>query len=557
MARFDSNVAIRIGADFVGLPAFKKADTSVDKLYKSTKKLAAAFGVTFSAAAIGRFGATAVREFASAEREAQTLLGTMKSLNLAFAAPQLGAYLDDLEKLTGINRGELQPALQKLVTQTGSITKAQEILNTAVKVSFSGLMDVSTAANALTQAYVGNVKGLRSFNLGVTSAELSLMSFDQILARVANTYDGQFAEALDSTTVKLNKVKNASENLRESIGEGLVKSFSNLAGNGDIDKATSKLEKFGELAGRIIGNLFTPTKVGDFYLPIPNLLKKPAQTNTIGSPASWREKNIALAKAEAKATANAKKIEDAKLATLRKQTAEKKAQAAVDKANALIARANEKFDLEGIQLQAALMSSKLTPEEETRLKLKKAIWELEQALAQNDELRIAAATKLLQNALAQYNNMEALNNAAKKLADIFDALGFDKKLIDLMNLQQAKALLEQMSSIRFASYGGGGNVAFQNFAGADPTAVAAYGMDVIAVNPDMPVFYEGFSGATGTDPNTLANIAGGDIYINAVIEGNVMSANDLAEEIRKQLQNAQQSGKDVNWARQALPATFL
>jgi len=458
MARFDSNVAIRIAADFVGLPAFKKADTAVDKLYKSTKNLAGAFGVAFSATALVRFGSTAVREFASAEREAQTLLGTMKSLNLAFAAPELGAFLDDLEKLTGINRGELQPALQKLITQTGSVVKAQEILNTAVKVSFSGLMDVSTAANALTQAYVGNVKGLRSFNLGLTSTELSLMTFDQILAKVANTYDGQFAEALDSTTVKINKVKNASENLKESIGEGLVKAFSDLAGNGDIDQATSKLEKFGELAGRIIGNLFTPTKVGDFYLPIPNLLKKPTQSSSLGSPASWREKNVALAKAEAKAAANAKKIEDAKLATLRKQTAEKRAQAAIDKANKALSAANAMFDPQGIQIAAALQGN-ITDEQRKRLELMKMIWDLEQAIAQENISQIEKLTAQLLELTKQTEQLNKNFQALEKINDILDKLGYSRKLFDLDNISSALNMLNRMT---------GSNYTVQNFAATVP-----------------------------------------------------------------------------------------
>jgi len=450
MAKFDSNVAIRIAADFVGVPAFKKADTAVDKLYKSTKKLAAAFGVTFSAAAIGRFGASAVREFANAEREAQTLLGTMKSLNLAFAAPELGTYLDDLERLTGINRGELQPALQKLVTQTGSVTKAQEILNTAIKVSFSGLMDVSTAANVLTQAYVGNVKGLRQFNLGLTSTELSLMTFDQILAKVANTYDGQFAEALDSTTVKLNKVKNASENLKESIGQGLVKAFSDLAGNGDIDKATSKLEQFGELAGRIIGNLFTPTKVGSFYLPIPNLLKKPAQTNTIGSPASWREKNIALAKAEAKAAANAKKIEDSKLSTLRKQTAEKRAQAAVDKANKALSAASAMFDPQGIQIAAA-MQGKITDEQRARLELMQKIFDLEQAIAQGNTTQIEKLTAQLEALTKQTTQLNANFQALEKINDVMNKIGYGRQLFDLANIEATLGLLKDIGGGTFTA----------------------------------------------------------------------------------------------------------
>lgn len=449
MSKF-SDLAIRIGADFVGAPAFKKADTSIDRLYKTTKKLAGAFGVAFSADRLVRFGASAVREFASAEREAQTLLGTMKSLNLAFAAPELGQFLDDLERLTGINRGELQPALQKLVTQTGSVTKAQEILNTAVKVSFSGLMDVSSAANILTQAYVGNTKGLRQFNLGLSTAEISLMSFDQILGKVAATYDGQFAEALDSTTVKLNKVKIASENAKESIGQGLVNAFSTLAGNGDIDSATSKLEKFSEVAGRIIGNLFTPTKVGDFYLPIPNLFKKPASQNSLGSPASWREKNVALAKAEAAAAARAKKLEDAKLATLRKQTAEKRAQAAVDKANKALSAANAMFDPQGIQIAAALQG-KITEDQRQRLELMQKIWELEQAIDSGNTALIEKLTAQLLELTKQTEQLNKNLEALNKINEMLNQIGYGRKLFDLENIDGAISRINQLTGASFTA----------------------------------------------------------------------------------------------------------
>lgn len=449
MSKF-SDLAIRIGADWVGAPAFKKADTSIDKLYKTTKKLAASFGIAFSADRMVRFGASAVREFASAEREAQTLLGTMKSLNLAFAAPELGQFLDDLERLTGINRAELQPALQKLVTQTGSVTKAQEILNTAVKVSFSGLMDVSTAANILTQAYVGNTKGLRQFNLGLTTTEISLMSFEQILGKVASTYDGQFAEALDSTTVKLNKVRIAAENAKESIGEGLVNAFSSLAGGGDIDTATSKLEKFGEVAGRIIGNLFTPTKVGDFYLPIPNLLKKSAQQSSIGSPASWREKNVALAKAEAAAAARTKKLEDAKLASLRKQTAEKRAQAAVDKANKALSAANAMFDPQGIQIAAALQG-RITEDQRKRLELMQKIWELEQAIDSGNTALIEKLTAQLLELTKQTEQLNKNLEALNKINELLNQIGYGRKLFDLENIDGAISRINQLTGASFTA----------------------------------------------------------------------------------------------------------
>ena len=444
-----SDVAIKIAADFVGAPAFKKADTAVTKLYKTTTKLAGAFGLTFSAVQLSRFGASAVREFASAEREAQTLLGTMKSLNLAFAAPQMGQFLDDLERVSGINRAELQPALQKLITQTGSLAKSQEILNTAVAVSFSGLMDVSSAANILTQAYIGNKKGLRQFNLGLDTATLSAMSFEEILDKVDDTYRNQFEGALESATVKMNKLKNATENAKENIGEGLVGAFKLLAGGGDLDKSITKLDRFSQILSGLIANAFNPIKVGDFYLPIPNLAKafeKPMAD--LGNPASWRRQNAAILKAEKEARDKALKAEQARLALLRKQTAEKRAQTALDKANAALSKSKEMFDLEGIQIQAALQGN-ISDVERSRLETMKAIYDLEKAIEQGNISLIEKLTAQLNTQRLQTLELNSQAAALIAMKDLLGKMGYDRSLFNLDNISQAMNLLNSMSGLQY------------------------------------------------------------------------------------------------------------
>lgn len=457
MAAF-SDIAVRIAADFVGAPAFKKADTAVDKLYKTTNKLAAAFGVTFSAAAVGRFAASSIRAFAAEERQIASLTATVKSLGLAFQADSVNNYIEDLERLTGIARDELQPAFQRLLTQTGSVIKSQEILSAAIKVSFSGLMSTEEAANALTQAYVGNVKGLKQFNLGLTNTELAAMSFDQILSKVESTYKDQFKAAMENTETKLNKVKVAADNAKESIGEGLLKAMSDLAGNGDLDKANSKLERFGQILGQLIGNAFNPVKVGDFYLPIPNLMAKEPQKNTIGSPGSWRAKNDAINKKAAETAAKLKKIEDAKLTTLRKQTAEKRAQTALDNANKALSGAKSMFDIEGIQIAAALQGN-ITEEQRKRLELMQKIWELEQAIDAGNTSLIEKLTKQLEELTKQTAQLNANFAALTKINDILNQIGYGRQLFDLDNLSSALNLLNQMTGSSYTP---------QNFAAQVP-----------------------------------------------------------------------------------------
>ena len=445
-----SDIAIRIGADFLGAPAFKKADTAVDKLYKTTTRLAAAFGVTFSAAAVGRFAASSIRAFAAEERQIATLTTTVKNLGLAFQADSLNAYVEDLERLTGITRDQLNPALQKLLTQTGSVTRSQQILSSAIEVSFSGLMSLEEASSALTQAYVGNVRGLKQLNLGLTNAELSAMSFDQILAKINETYKSQFKTAMENTETKLNKIKVAADNAKESIGGGLVKAFSDLAGNGNLDAANSKLERMGELLGRIIGNAFNPVKVGGFYLPIPNLLAKEPEKSTIGSPASWRAKNAAIIKAEREAADKLKKIEDAKLKTLKQQLATKRASAAVDKARASLTDAKGMFDLEAIQIQAALQGN-ITDEQRKRLEMLMKIWELEQALDKGNTDLIIKLTEQLEQLTKQFTQLNLNFAMLEKINDLLDKIGYGRKLFDTENLNQTLGILSQITGSKQTS----------------------------------------------------------------------------------------------------------
>lgn len=448
-----SDIAIRIAADFVGIPAFKKADTAVDKLYKTTKKLAVTFGATFSAAAVARYGASAVRAFAAEERQIASLTATVKSLGLGFRSTDVNTFIEDLERLTGVAREQLQPAFQRLLSQTGSITKAQKILTTAVKVSMSGLMSTEEAANALTQAYVGNVKGLKQFNLGLTNAQLAGMSFDEILQKVATTYNSQFNEALDTTQVKIDKLNVALGNTKEAIGGGLVKAFSDLAGNGNIDKANSKLETFGNTLGTILGNLFNPVQVKGFFLPIPNLLAKQSQATGAGIGFGKRispQQIMKERKIEKDAALKLLSIEKQKASALAKQTIEKKAQAALDKAALALSTAGNIFDLERIGIAAAMQNQNLTENERKRLEIKQAIFNLEDAIATKDTAKITAATNLLNGLTSQFAIMQKQDALLGQIKTAFDSLGLNKDLINIDNLQKALDLLLKMQGIKIS-----------------------------------------------------------------------------------------------------------
>ena len=454
---------IKIGSS-LDAKGFKQAETALQKLTKSTKRFAATFGVAFSAQAVARYGASAVRAFAAEERQIQSLTNTVKNLGLAFQAPEVNAYLADLERLTGISRDQLQPAFQKLLTQTGSITSAQKIFTAALEASASGIISLDDAANALSSAYVGNKKGIQGFKLGLTNAELAAMSFDQILQKITDTYKGQFKDSLDSTATKIGKVEVAAKNAKVAIGEGLVDAFANLAGSGDIDKATSKLEKFGKTAGDVLRSItsngwksfvdfINPATTGGFTNPNKN----PFGAN-LGSPATWRANNAKIIKAEQEARDKALKAEQKRLELLRKQTSEKRAQTAIDNANKALAGAKSMFDIEGIQIAAALHGN-ITEEQRKRLELMQKIWELEQAIDADNTSLIEKLTKQLEELTKQTAQLNANFAALTKINDILNQIGYGRQLLDLDNLTSALNLLNQMTGSTYTP---------QNFAAQVP-----------------------------------------------------------------------------------------
>jgi hypothetical protein len=190
--------------------------------------------------------------------------------------------------------------------------------------------------------------------------------------------------------------------------------------------------------------------VGSFYLPIPALLRKEPQANTSGSPASWRAKNAALAKAEAAAAAKTKKLEDAKLATLRKQTAEKRAQAAVDKANKALSAANAMFDPQGIQIAAALQG-KITEDQRKRLELMQKIWELEQAIDSGNSALIEKLTAQLLELTKQTEQLNKNLEALNKINEILNQIGYGRKLFDLENIDGAISRINQLTGASFTA----------------------------------------------------------------------------------------------------------
>jgi hypothetical protein len=396
-----SNIDIKILAEFLGKSAFKQADTAVGKLNKNVKSLGASFGIAFGGAALGIAIKKSIRDFADAERETQQLTNTVKNLGLAFAAPEVDAYVEKIGKLYGVTGDQAVPALQALLTATGSVSRSTKIMNVALDLAASRNADVASVASDLANAYVGNTKGLNQYRLGLTKAELAAMSFDEILEKIGSQTLGSADEAAKTLSGQLAILSEVSNQAKERIGGGLVQALGGLGGQNGAGGAAKNIENlsikltnaitgFGYLvqeikiaqpilvaAGLAIGLAWAPwlTAIGVAAVAIGaigNAMRKstpqqPMNTGKLffpsGGDGGYKERAAAEKKAEDAAAARAKKLQ-----------AMAKASEKAQKDSLKLAKAKAIFDLKQIQIEAAL-KGEISKEDEIRLKLMKAIEE--------------------------------------------------------------------------------------------------------------------------------------------------------------------------------------
>jgi hypothetical protein len=386
----NADVGINIVTQFTGKGKFKQAEDSLTRLNRQVKGLAKSYVGLYGAQKLYSYGKESLKAFVADDKAARQLTQTVTNLGLAYEATNVENFVQGLEKTYAVADDLLRPSMAKLLQVTQSVTKSQEIMRTALNASSGAGVDLGTAVTDLSQAYVGNLRGLRKYNLGLTQAELSTMTFQQIQEKLNNTFTGQAALAVDTYAGKMDALTIASGNAKEIIGKGLTDAITSAFGGGDIDKATTNIESMGQVVADIVAGLGIMTNsvveliaktdrftVGRFLQnrSESNKAKTPYDPMSAVNPGLtpefmklFKERQ----KADAAAAKRQKELAAAALALAKKQTKELKQQTALQKAKTTLGKTSAVFDMDLIQNTAAL-KGKLTDEETLKLKLQQAI----------------------------------------------------------------------------------------------------------------------------------------------------------------------------------------
>jgi hypothetical protein len=393
-----TNLMIGIGAEYKGRGAFKQAETATQKLTKSVRNLAGAFGIAFGTRAVVNFAKVSLKAFQESEAQQQRLARLLEVTNDASKEQidVLTRQADALERLGVVSAGSISQVQSQLATfdlQILTINKlTPAILDyvTAEKGAAATADDFKAATNGLAQALNGNFASLTKTGFVLDDVTKELISTGTEAERAAaivkvldSTYKGFNRSLRDTPAGQFQILSNAADDARVIIGEGLTEAITQAFGGGDIDKAAEGLRLAAGFAADLVISIGNVAKISGFALlgqlgsSFKNRNAAKELGNTPFDPMAMKAPDLtpgfmALVKAQQKADALSVKRQKERTAELKKQTKSMKEQAALAKANALLDKADKVMNMDLIQNTAALMG-KVTADETVRLKLQQAI----------------------------------------------------------------------------------------------------------------------------------------------------------------------------------------
>jgi ribosomal protein S18 len=515
-----ADLRIDLAAEFVGKKAFKDADNAAVRLDKTVKQLGKTLGITLGASAMAAYGKAAVKAFAEDEAAARRLSSAVDNLGLSFSKVQVADFISSLEQSAAISDDILRPSFQSLLNITGSLTKSQELLSNAIQISRASGVDLATVTTDLGKGYVGITRGLIKYNTGLTRAELQTKSFNEILGVMLAKSAGAAQDYLTTTSFKLDTLRVSSERAKESIGEGLVNAFAVLGGGSQASDAAKTIDNIAKginaitmATAQAVNGLRLLYKGLDFLTTFGGitggdgaLVRRFDQAPTVSSgrsasPAGTAIRTRQQRDAEAAAAKRAKEV----AIMTKKEIASTKALIAEQKKQSALKKAGTLFDLDQIQIIAAL-KGKLSVDDRRRL-----------------ELQLALATE----------NLDEVEKLSKQLA-VSQGLGMDLAKF-LASLPSAKNPFEAWKDIldgieKQAARIAGMQFDMANFKYTVPTGNFTYGQG----NPLNTDVFVDPRGATG----------GSTVVVN--VAGSVTTSQSLVDEIRGGLNVAALSGSSAN-----------
>jgi len=555
-----TNIIVRIIGELKDA-GFIKAEKRSSALEKKFDKLGKTAKRTFLAiAGIGALKKS-ITAFAAEDKAVRQLTVSLNNLGLAYNVPALEAFIKQTELATGVSGEQLRPAIRDLVATTLDAEQATQLLNTALDLAAGTGASLDATVNALTRAFNGNFASLGKIQTRYTSAELEAMGFAEAIATLNGEFKGTSAAAADSYQGKIDRLGTALDDAAKIIGEDVLQALEKLA-DGDFDKVLSGIANAANFLGSAFNSLafslaYTREFLGTgFRIDAGEQAKLDAIKNQFFPTPGFggTRTNPALLRDYAKQLELQKKIVKERDKAVKLSEKDKKNQAALardaDKAEKLSAR------LETIQKQTLELAESLTTLEANDPfakwgdyfdAAKKNIKDLfdtlaKQQMALNELMTGIATSRATANAnviAAKTDKATAFKEAAEasgvfaglSTADAAAAVVAAAEAVAAATTPEEKAAAQEAVDAANA-YVDATSLLTESLAAADLAAALA---SLELANEYLNQSIEAAT-SQGIIPETT---------INVTVEGNVTSAEDLAEVITDIQYNYQKTGKNL------------
>lgn len=520
-------------------------------LNKSFKNLAVGLGSFLSLRQINRLAQQSVKAFIAEDKAVRLLATNLNNLSIAYDVDAVEGYIDALQRQSGVIDDQLRPAFQQLLISTRSVTKSQQLLGLSLDIAAATGNSLESVTRALTRSYLGSNTALSRLNVGISKADLSTKSFDEIVADLSTRFAGSAAAAADTYSGKLDKLKISADEAQEVLGKKLVFAVELLldSNNGipalgrNIEDAASYLGDFtvgiagfnAEVAKLTGGSRGKETRefFKDIFFPqIQSIQNATRSFRRFGRalqalPVTAKtQQNLLLKQFQAledqvKTSKELKKQEDARARAAAKAAADKakaKAKEEADaRAEALRNRLEGKFDIENINLAAAAQKN-LSDADRARVE---ALQALKTEGVKDDE---DALNKLI--ALEKQREAEIRRQAIESMS--LSAMVKDQRLSDL---QAELDGLQRLAAARSASITGA-QIPPQSISAGAGAGAGGLPMTAAVIPPLGGAGVEQL--ATAPQANVSEYIdaifrPGGQTIVNQYISGNVTTEQQLFE----------------------------
>ena len=576
--------------DKKGLEKATKELKGFDKVIASSKFATKAALVTAgiaSAYALDRLARSSIRAALEQERLDKSVEQSLTAINELGSLASVKTFITDLQTATNITEDQLTPALNGLIVSTGNLGKAQNLLGVAIDTSKGAGIDLLTITDALGKANRGQFRALGQLGLGFNAVTAEEMGLAEITDYLTLKFGGAAQRATGTFGAKLDDLKISAGEAQENLGQGFITAAEIIIGSSNAtDVFGSKLEQLGLNGGYII--IALADKVDKIAERFSSLSKKissdPILKFFFGSAASipilggWIDgfgalaadgKRIAESSKETVEQTEEQKAAAAKLAALQAKfdkfaaaaldkqkqlTKEKVAQAALDKKKAEI---EAMFDIDRINLQAAL-SRKLSAEDELRVKILQKLTDGTKA-AVDEAQRYADVLKVIEDGVISTEEIDML--AKKWGVSTTEVLLYLQTLFAANEeLRKMLALLQQIPSIPLSGTTATGQKILGNIDYTVPigTGKPAYAQGVTPTQMsymnfgNLPQLAEGGivnkptiamigeAGAEAVVPLDRMGSMGNRVTIN--VQGSVISEGQLQSVIQDVLYNLNRTG---------------